>query len=50
LERYFHEVNKYLVITANEEDDLTGRIRKGDPDALNKLVVSNLRFVISVAK
>ena len=38
------------MITADEEVELTLRIRNGDDEALEKLVVSNLRFVISVAK
>jgi len=50
INRYFQEINKYAMITAEEEVELTVRIRNGDSDALNKLVVSNLRFVISVAK
>lgn len=50
INRYFQEINKYAMITAEEEVELSMRIRNGDSDALNKLVVSNLRFVISVAK
>ncbi len=48
--RYFQEINKYSMITAEEEVELTVRIRNGDNLALEKLVVANLRFVISVAK
>jgi len=48
--RYFLEVNKYEMISPEEEVDLTVRIRKGDDIALQKLVEANLRFVISVAK
>ena len=50
INRYFQEINKYQMITAEEEVELTIRIRNGDDQALEKLVVSNLRFVISVAK
>lgn len=50
INRYFHEINQYSMITAEEEVELSGRIRNGDTDALKKLVVANLRFVISVAK
>jgi len=50
INRYFQEINKYAMITAEEEVELSVRIRNGDSDALDKLVVSNLRFVISVAK
>lgn len=48
--RYFQEINKYQMITAEEEVELSVRIRQGDTDALERLVVANLRFVISVAK
>lgn len=48
--RYFQEVSKYPMITPEEEIELTSRIKKGDQAALEKLVVANLRFVISVAK
>ena len=38
------------MITADEEVELAQKIKEGDTAALNKLVRSNLRFVISVAK
>ncbi len=47
---YFQDISKYSILTAEEEVDLTVRIRKGDSQALDKLVLSNLRFVVSVAK
>ncbi len=48
--RYFQDINKYSLITAEEEVSLSVRIRNGDTFALEKLVVANLRFVVSVAK
>lgn len=50
INRYFQDINKYQMISPDEEVDLTQRIRMGDEAALEKLVVANLRFVISVAK
>jgi RNA polymerase primary sigma factor len=50
ISRYFQEINKYPMITVEEEVELSIRIRGGDDQALEKLVLSNLRFVISVAK
>ncbi|MBU2946557.1 sigma-70 family RNA polymerase sigma factor [Zobellia uliginosa] len=50
LEKYFQEISKIDMITADEEVELTRRIRNGDQIALNKLVNANLRFVVSTAK
>lgn len=49
--KYLTEVNSIGdMITAEEEIELTKRIKNGDLDARNKLCKANLRFVISVAK
>jgi RNA polymerase primary sigma factor len=48
--RYFQEISKYPMISTDEEVELSVRIRNGDEDALHRLVLANLRFVISVAK
>lgn len=50
INRYFQDISKFSIISAEEEVDLTIRIKNGDQIALDKLVVSNLRFVVSVAK
>ncbi len=47
---YFQEVNRYPLVSLEEEVELTVRIHRGDDKALKKLVEANLRFVISVAK
>lgn len=47
---YLNEVSKIPLITAEEEVELAHRIKTGDQQALDKLVRSNLRFVVSVAK
>ena len=50
LEKYFTEVSGVPMITPDEEVRLAKEIKKGNQDALDKLVRANLRFVVSVAK
>ncbi len=50
IEKYFNDVNKQKEITQEEEVVLSKRIQEGDKDALDALVVANLKFAISVAK
>lgn len=50
LDQYLHEVSLYPLLKRDEEIAVARRIQRGDEDALQELVVRNLRFVISVAK
>lgn len=50
ISNYLREVRKIELITAEEEVELAKKISEGDSDALEKLINSNLRFVISIAK
>jgi RNA polymerase primary sigma factor len=48
--KYFKEVRKSTVITAEQEVELSKRIQEGDDSAIEELVFANLKFVISIAK
>jgi RNA polymerase primary sigma factor len=50
LDQYLKEISQYPLIDRAEEVRLAVAIRKGEEEALDKLVRSNLRFVVSVAK
>src|SRR6478752_8578129 len=50
LDLYLREISRYPLINQEEEVRLAQRIRTGEEEALDKLVRSNLRFVVSVAK
>lgn len=50
LEKYLFDIGKEPLITPDEEVELARRIKAGDPIALDRLVRSNLRFVVSIAK
>ena len=50
LDQYLKEISAYPLIDREEEARLARAIRAGQEEALDKLVRSNLRFVVSVAK
>ena len=50
LDQYLRDISAYPLISREEEAELARRIRVSDQEALDKLVRSNLRFVVSVAK
>jgi len=50
LETYLKEISRTPLLSKEEEASLGRRIRKGDHKALEKLITSNLRFVVSFAK
>jgi RNA polymerase primary sigma factor len=50
IKHYLEEIAKFPALTDEQEKALGERIRKGDQDALQTLVQSNLKFVVSYVK
>jgi len=51
LDSYFRDINNIPMLTAEEERDLGDRLQQhGDLEAAQKLVLSNLRFVVRIAR
>ncbi|HEY8468824.1 MAG TPA: sigma-70 family RNA polymerase sigma factor [Longimicrobiales bacterium] len=50
LDQYLKEISAYPLLSREEEAELARQIKQGNEEALDKLVRSNLRFVVSVAK
>lgn len=47
---YLHDIGKVALLTFDEEKELAIRIENGDQEARDKLIESNLRLVVSIAK
>lgn len=50
LDFYLHQINSQRTLSVEEECDLAKKIQKGSKKARDKLVMANLRFVVSVAR
>lgn len=50
LTMYLNDISRIPMVSEEEEVELAIRIRNGDTQALERLVLANLRFVVSVAK
>ncbi|PIR42078.1 MAG: RNA polymerase sigma factor RpoD [Candidatus Yanofskybacteria bacterium CG10_big_fil_rev_8_21_14_0_10_37_15] len=50
VQMYLKEIGRYPLLTGDEEVELAKRIEKNDEAARQKLAVSNLRLVVSIAK
>ena len=50
LQAYLKKIEKIPLLTREEEVELATRAQNGDQEALDKLIRSNLRYVVSVAR
>jgi RNA polymerase primary sigma factor len=50
LQLFLNEAGRYPLLTAAEEVELAKRIERGDQQAKDKMINSNLRLVVSIAK
>ena len=50
MRQYLSEIRRYPRLTPEEERDLARRCAEGDEDAIRRMVNSNLRLVVSVAR
>ncbi|HEY1366406.1 MAG TPA: sigma-70 family RNA polymerase sigma factor [Gaiellaceae bacterium] len=50
LQLFLNEAGRYPLLTAAEEVELAKRIERGDQEAKDRMINSNLRLVVSIAK
>jgi RNA polymerase primary sigma factor len=50
LQEYFRDISKYPMYKSDEQIELAKKIKNGDVNARDKLINSNLRFVVTCAK
>jgi RNA polymerase primary sigma factor len=50
LQLFLNEVRRYPLLTAEEEVELAKGIERGDPEAKERMINSNLRLVVSLAR
>jgi RNA polymerase primary sigma factor len=50
LQLFLNEIRRHPLLAADEEVELAKRIERGDPEAKERMINSNLRLVVSLAK
>src|SRR6266516_1573002 len=49
LKRYLQEIGPFPLLTPEQEVELAGKIKKGDTEARERMINSNLRLVVTIA-
>src|SRR2546430_16205193 len=49
LERYLKEIGRIPLLTPEQEIELAGKIKKGDVAARERMILANLRLVVTIA-
>ncbi|MEO7426606.1 MAG: RNA polymerase sigma factor RpoD/SigA, partial [Fibrobacteria bacterium] len=47
---YFRDLYRHAIITPDEEKNLVQKIKAGDSKSMHRLILGNLRFVVSIAR
>jgi RNA polymerase primary sigma factor len=50
LDRYLREIGQFPLLTPQQEIELAGKIKKGDAAARERMINSNLRLVVTIAR
>ena len=50
LQTYLREINRYALLTADQEKTLARRVQAGDRDAWEEMVRANLRLVVNISR
>ena len=50
LDRYSREIGRFPLLTPKQEIELAAKIKKGDPEARERMINSNLRLVVTIAR